>query len=113
MKKIGIFRCMQTEDFCPSTKCFEVAREGTEAFKEIGPVEVIGFLSCGGDPGKKVARRAKMMVEKGAEAIVLGSCMTKDNIPEGTFACPNIEKIKEILNRTVGDKVQIIDWTHE
>jgi predicted metal-binding protein len=45
------------------------------AFEETGPVEIIGFLSCGGCSGKKAVTRAKMMVDRGAEAIVFASCI--------------------------------------
>ena len=50
MKKIGIIRCMQTEDICPGTTDFSFAAQGKGAFEELGPCEVIGFVSCGGCP---------------------------------------------------------------
>jgi predicted metal-binding protein len=79
MKKAGIIRCQQTEDMCPGTTDFKVAAEGTGAFAETGPVHIVGFVSCGGCPGKKAVPRAAMMVERGAEIIVFASCMTKGN----------------------------------
>jgi len=69
--KVGIIRCQQTEDMCPGNTDFKVASEGKLAFQEIGPSEIIGFVSCGGCPGKRAVSRAKLMVERGAEAIVL------------------------------------------
>jgi predicted metal-binding protein len=72
--KVGIIRCQLTEDMCPGSTDFKVAGEGTLAFAETGPVEIIGFLSCGGCSGKKAVTRAKMMVDRGAEAIVFASC---------------------------------------
>ncbi len=53
MMKVGIIRCQQTEDMCPGNTDFKVAKEGKMAFENTGPVEVIGFVSCGGCPGKK------------------------------------------------------------
>ncbi|MCX6687637.1 MAG: CGGC domain-containing protein [Methanoregula sp.] len=46
--KVGIIRCQLTEDLCPGTTDFKIARDGTLAFTETGPVEIIGFTSCGG-----------------------------------------------------------------
>ncbi len=57
--KLGIIRCMQTEDFCPGTRDFRIinARQGVfEGVKE--PIEIIGFTNCGGCPGKKAVLRA-------------------------------------------------------
>lgn len=108
--KIGIIRCQQTEDMCPGTTDFKVASEGKLAFAEIGPSEIIGFVSCGGCPGKRAIPRAKMMVDRGAEVIVLASCITKGN-PIG-FPYPHIDKMKESIINKVGEKIKIIDYTH-
>lgn len=37
MKKIGIIRCMQTEDICPGTTDFSFAAQDKGAFEELGP----------------------------------------------------------------------------
>ncbi len=108
--KVGIIRCQLTEDMCPGTVDFKVAREGAQAFEETGPVEIVGFLSCGGCSGKKAATRAKMMVERGAEGIVFASCMKKGN-PIG-YPCPHFAAIKAAVETKVGPTVKIIDWTH-
>ncbi|MBL0226113.1 MAG: CGGC domain-containing protein [Geobacteraceae bacterium] len=77
--KVGIIRCQLTEDMCPGSNDFKVAKEGTLAFEETGPVEIIGFLSCGGCSGKKAVTRAKMIVYHGAAAIVFAFCMKNGN----------------------------------
>lgn len=110
MKKVGIIRCRQTEDLCPSTACLKVAASGKGAFEELGPCEVIGIVSCGGCPGKQVVARVQMLVNRGAEAVALASCLFKGT-PIG-FPCPQAEKIKEVLVRTVGDKAMLLDYTH-
>ena len=52
--KIGIIRCMQTEDYCPGTTDFKFIREKKGAFENITEdIEIIGFVNCGGCPGKK------------------------------------------------------------
>ncbi|NCC84080.1 MAG: CGGC domain-containing protein [Clostridia bacterium] len=108
--KVGIIRCQQTEDMCPGTTDFKIAAEGKMAFEETGPVEIIGFISCGGCPGKRAIPRAKMLVERGAQAIVFASCISKGN-PIG-MPCPHYQEMKEAVIRKVGDGVRIIEWTH-
>jgi predicted metal-binding protein len=95
---------------CPGTMDFVVASEGKMGFAEMGPVEIIGFLSCGGCPGKRAIPRARMMVDRGAEAIAIASCISKGN-PIG-FPCPHFHEIKEGIARGIGPKVEIIEWTH-
>lgn len=63
-----------------------------------------------GCPGKKAVTRSQEMVRRGADTIVLASCITKGN-PIG-FACPNAAKMKEALKAKLGDDIKIIDYTH-
>ncbi len=51
-----------------------------------------------------------MMVDRGAEAIVIASCISKGN-PIG-FPCPHFEEIKECIAKKIGPEVKIIEWTH-
>lgn len=109
--KGGIIRCQLTEDLCPGNTDFRIAREGTFPFSETGPVEIIGFVSCGGCCKKKAVTRAQMRVDPGAGAIVFASSMTKGN-PIG-LACPHITEIKGAAEKILGAKTKIIDWSHE
>lgn len=108
--KVGIIRCSQTEDICPGTTDFKVASAGQQAFQETGPVEIIGFVSCGGCPGKKAVARANIMVERGAEAIVFASCISKGN--PIAFPCPHFEQMKRAVSKKLGPKIKIIEYTH-
>ncbi len=110
MLKVGIIRCQQTEDMCPGTTDFKVAQSGTGAFKNSGPVEIVGFATCGGCPGKRAATRAKMMVQRGAQAIHLASCIAKGT-PIG-FPCPHSSAMKDAVQRMVGPEIPVIDFTH-
>jgi predicted metal-binding protein len=110
MKKVGIIRCRQTEDICPGTTCFRVASDGKLAFEKTGAVEIVGFVTCGGCPGKRAVARAKMMVDRGAEIIVFGSCISRGN-PIG-FPCPHFDKMKEAIVKKIGADKEIIDYTH-
>ncbi|OGV35979.1 MAG: CGGC domain-containing protein [Lentisphaerae bacterium GWF2_45_14] len=108
--KVVIIRCQQTEDICPGTTDFRFAKEGKGAFEETGPVEVVGFVSCGGCPGKRAVMRAQSMVERGVEAIVFASCIKKGN-PIG-MPCPHYLQIREAIGKKVGKNIKIIEWTH-
>jgi len=108
--KIGIIRCQQTEDLCPGSTDFKVAKEGKGAFEALGPAEIIGFVSCGGCPGKRAVSRAKMLEARGAAAIVIASCISKGN-PIG-YPCPHYESIKKAVAQNIGKEIKIIEWTH-
>lgn len=65
--KVGLIRCMQTEDMCPGTTDFKVMKEKKCAFEGIEEeIEVIGVNTCGGCPGKKAVIRAAEMVKRGS-----------------------------------------------
>lgn len=109
--KVGLIRCLQTEDMCPATIDLKVMREKKCAFKDVAEdIEVIGISTCGGCPGKKAVTRAEEMVRRGADTIALASCITKGN-PVG-FPCPNAQAMKEAIVKRLGDKIKIIDYTH-
>ncbi|MCF8011116.1 MAG: CGGC domain-containing protein [Clostridiales bacterium] len=109
--RIGLIRCRQTEDMCPGTMDFKIIREKKCAFEGIKEdIEIIGLVTCGGCPGKKAVTRAEEMVKRGADTIVIASCITRGN-PIG-FPCPFANQIKEAIEKKLGDKVKIIDYTH-
>jgi len=110
MKKVGIIRCQQTEDMCPGNTDFKVAKAGKLAFEKTGPVEIVGFVSCGGCPGKRAISRAKLMVDRGAEIIVFASCISRGN-PIG-FPCPHYANMRDAIIKKVGTEIQIIEYTH-
>jgi predicted metal-binding protein len=109
--KVGIIRCMQTEDMCPATTDLKVAKEKKGAFEgQQRDVEVIGINSCGGCPGKKAVTRAEEMVKRGADTIALASCITRGN-PIG-FVCPHAQTMKETISKRLGKEITILDYTH-
>lgn len=109
--KVGLVRCMQTEDMCPATTCFKVMSTKKLAFEGVDEdIEVIGVNTCGGCPGKKAVTRAAEMVKRGADTIVFASCITKGN-PIG-FACPHAEHMKNAIEKKVGETIRFINYTH-
>ena len=109
--KVGLIRCMQTEDMCPATTCFKVMSTKKLAFESVDEdIEVIGVNTCGGCPGKKAVTRAAEMAKRGADTIVLASCITKGNPID--FSCPHAEQMKAAIKKKLGDSIKIIDYTH-
>lgn len=109
--KVGLIRCMQTEDMCPGTADFKFIRAKKGAFETIKEdIEVIGFTTCGGCPGKKAIPRAMEMVKRGADTIALCSCITRGN-PIG-YPCPYALQIKEAIIKKLGKDIVILDYTH-
>ncbi len=109
--KVGIIRCMQTEDYCPGSTDFAAIRERRGAFSDVpGDIDVVGFVSCGGCPGKKAVLRARELARRGADTIAFASCIQKGT-PIG-FACPFAKKMKEAIAADLGDAVQLLDYTH-
>ena len=108
--KVGIIRCMQTEDYCPGTTDFKMAQEHKGAFESQEDIEIIGFINCGGCPGKKSLLRARKLIERGADTIAFASCITKGN-PIG-YPCPFKGKMIELVRKEAGESVNILDHTH-
>ena len=109
--KVGLIRCLQTEDICPGTTDFKIIKDKKFAFEGVeGEIEIIGVNTCGGCPGKKAVTRALEMIKRGADTIVLASCITRGN-PLG-FPCPFAEKIKKSIKDKTGDSLCLIEYTH-
>lgn len=102
---------MQTEDYCPGTTDFKVIRKKAGAFSEVEEeIEIIGFINCGGCPGKKALLRARELVKRGADTIVFASCIQKGT-PMG-YPCTFAKKMKDIIFAEFGDTIKYIDCTH-
>ena len=102
---------MQTEDYCPGTTDFRAIREKTGVFAGVEEdIELVGFTSCGGCPGKRAFLRAKELVKRGADTIAFASCIRKGT-PIG-YPCPFADKMKELVARGAGEGVRLLDYTH-
>ncbi len=109
--KLGIIRCMQTEDYCPGSTDFKSIRDRTGAFAGIEEeIEIIGFINCGGCPAKKAVLRARGLVRRGADTIAFASCIQKGT-PIG-YPCPFAKKMKEIIAKDLGEGIRFLDYTH-
>ena len=111
--KVGFIRCMQTEDMCPGTTDFKIAKLHKGCFADIPEdveIEVMGIVSCGGCPGKRAVHRAKKMVKLGAEAISFTSCISKGT-PIG-FPCPHYQMMIEAVRKAVGPDIPVYEFSH-
>lgn len=109
--KVGIIRCMQTEDFCPGTTDFKMIANKTGAFADIDEdIEIIGFINCGGCPAKKSVLRARELVKRGADTIAFASCIQKGTPID--YPCPFAKKMKTLVQQEVGENIRILDFTH-
>ena len=109
--RVGVIRCQQTEDYCPGTADFRAIRERLGAFQGTEEeIEIVGFISCGGCPGKRALLRARELVKRGADTIALASCIQRGT-PIG-YPCPFAKKMRELLAGELGDQVRLLDYTH-
>ena len=109
--KLGIIRCMQTEDFCPGTGDFKAVKNKTGAFAQTeGEIELIGFTNCGGCPGKKSVLRARELVKRGADTIAFASCIQKGSPID--YPCPFAQKMKTLIEKDLGGEIELIEYTH-
>lgn len=109
--KVGIIRCMQTEDFCPGTSDFKAMANRTGVFEGVEEqIEIMGFVNCGGCPAKKSVLRARELVRRGADTIVFASCIQR-GAPIG-YPCPFAKRMKDLVVGDLGESVVILDYTH-
>lgn len=102
---------MQTEDYCPGTADFKAIKNRTGIFADVTEeTEIVGFINCGGCPGKKAILRARELVRRGADTIVFASCIKKGT-PIG-YPCPFANRMKDLIQKDLGDQIQILEYTH-
>lgn len=73
-------------------------------------IEMVGFINCGSCLGKKAVLRARELVKRGADTIAFVSCIQKGT-PIG-YSCPFAKRMKEFIQKEVGNEVKILDYTH-
>lgn len=85
---------------CTGNKCFMSIREREGAFTkypEDEPIDVVGFIACGGCPGERLEFSPADMKKYGAEVIHLASCFLA-----GYPACPYIGDFVQYIENYVG-----------
>ncbi len=100
-------------------------------FEETGPVEVVGFVSCGECTGEQAIEGTKVMVDRGAEVIIFRQCFSKvraigytcsafssysrlgreyQQSPDG-YPCPHYANMRDSILRLVGKEIPLIECT--
>jgi predicted metal-binding protein len=104
MVKIGIMMCDRNRT-CTGNKCFKsiIERDGAFAkYPRDEPIEVVGWIACGGCPGERLEYAPADMKRFGAEVIYLASCYLA-----GYPICPYIEDHKNYIEKVVGLPVTV------
>jgi len=93
---------------CTGNKCFKAILERDGAFSKYPadePVEVVGWVACGGCPGERLEYAPADMKKYGAEVIYLASCYLA-----GYPVCPYIRDHKTYIENVVG--LPVVVGTH-
>ena len=110
--KVGIVTCRNAKQdlYCTSSMCLHALREsicGFAAYRNTGGAELLGIASCDACPTlaapERIVKRVKGMVDLGAYAIHLSSCMMA--------VCPFRNKYISILEQAFPG-VKIVQGTH-
>lgn len=104
MAKIGILTC-DRERTCIGGKCFMAVQERAGIFQKYPtdePLEVVGFIPCGGCPGERLEKAPAEMKKYGAEEIVLASCFLAGYPP-----CPYLGDFITYIENCVGIPVVV------
>jgi predicted metal-binding protein len=107
MVKIGVMICDRNRK-CTGNKCFKSILERDGVFSEIPedePIEVVGWMACGGCPGERLEFAPADMKKYGAEVIYLASCYLA-----GYPVCPYIRDHKTYIENVVG--LPVVVGTH-
>jgi len=107
MVKIGVMICDRNRK-CTGNKCFKSILERDGVFSEYPedePIEVVGWIACGGCPGERLEFAPADMKKFGAEVIFLASCYLA-----GYPVCPYIRDHKTYIENVVG--LPVVVGTH-
>ncbi|MDH5200203.1 MAG: CGGC domain-containing protein [Candidatus Bathyarchaeota archaeon] len=107
MVKIGVMICDRNRT-CTGNKCFKSILERDGAFSKYPadePIEVVGWIACGGCPGERLEYALADMKKFGAEVIYLASCYLA-----GYPVCPHIRDHKTYIENVVG--LPVVVGTH-
>jgi len=107
MVKIGVMICDRNRK-CTGNKCFKSILERDGVFSEYPadePIEVVGWMACGGCPGERLEFAPADMKKYGAEVIFLASCYLA-----GYPVCPYIRDHKTYIENVVG--LPVVVGTH-
>lgn len=105
--RIAVVRCETVSEVCPGIACFKAFNSRKLQFAGYGPnTEMVGFFTCGGCSGRRVARLVERLKEHGVDVIHLSSCM----LMEGDYPrCPFVQQIKKTIEQK---GIKVVEGTH-
>jgi len=109
MVKVAIIGCQRYSLSDCAIKDLHAAENAHSIFAKIRPIEIIGYVSCGGCPGKRTVARASMLAKIGADIIALSSCTNQKDAEE--IVCPYRARICSDLNKQFASVI-ILDGTY-
>lgn len=105
---IAIVRCNIVSETCPGVGCLKAFNDKRVFFEKYKDkkIELIGFFTCGGCSGRRVARLVETLKNYDLHVVHLSSCM----LFEGDYPkCPFKEQIKKTIE---AKGVEIVEGTH-
>lgn len=105
MMEVGIIRCEKNMDKCPLTSCFKSLLQMKEGFSIYDDCTLTGIFTCR-CPGDIAVEHARILKDKGAEAIHFCTCTFSkkgDNgwTTEAGGFCDHIDEIMEKVHKEV------------
>lgn len=106
MSKVAIIRCEKNENSCPLTGCIRSLEGRQQGFQEYDTTQLAGVFTCH-CPGDNVAALAKILKNKGAEAIHVCTCTfamkngSEWSLEEGGF-CQRIDALLQAMHEASG-----------
>ncbi|HPF44695.1 MAG TPA: CGGC domain-containing protein [Syntrophomonadaceae bacterium] len=106
-EKIAVVRCETVAEVCPGAACFKAFNKKKRHFQKYPEdAELIGFITCGGCPGRRVSRLVDSLIKHGLTTVHLSSCMLLD----GDYPpCPHVEEIRKSI---AAKGIKVVDGTH-
>ncbi|MDH7498732.1 MAG: CGGC domain-containing protein, partial [Syntrophomonadaceae bacterium] len=105
--RIAVVRCETVSEVCPGVGCLQAVQAKHAHFAGYAEgVELVGFFTCGGCPGRRVGRLVERLLDFGLDAVHLSSCV----MLEGEYPrCPH----REQMARTIEARgVRVVKGTH-
>jgi predicted metal-binding protein len=105
--RVAVVRCEIVSEVCPGVACFKSFNRRENHFADYqGEVEMVGFFTCGGCPGRRAFRLADSLMRYGVDVVHLSSCML---LEEEYPRCPHAKQIKKMLE---SKGLKVVEGTH-
>lgn len=101
MVKVGIISCSESNKDCWELKDLDAAKQGKGLFKDIGPAEIIGCVTCSAFSGKKMMDGANLLSKWGADIIAVASETGKSGPDNDLFYDRILKELTKRLKSTI------------